>query len=300
MKLKYIVQPTELGGTAIPHCGTIHKSEIETTLSQLSDDTDFISDFNEYIIGSTGKRDYSGDIDLVVDTQFFDPNDIAHFRTTLEITFGSENVARNGNILHLRYPIVGYSPAYNECLPRTGFVQIDFNFGDFEWESFYHYCDGNSGYKGAHRNLLIAAICSSVNIKPVIHEYNEKEIPIVWEGDRPANIIRWKWGSNGLIRVNRKSVKDKHGHWKKKQEDTVIEGPYIKNYDIVGALLPMTASPFALNSMESTMDAIKENFGMVDQERIWKRAAHNFSDWNQGKLFEYPEEISRYFLSNDK
>lgn len=288
MKLRYIKTPTDLGGTAVPGCGTIHRSEIKKTLDKLSDDLEMPFDFNDYIMGSTGKREYSGDIDLVVDQVWWD-HGIPLFRQNLEQVFGRENVARNGDMLHLKYPIVGY---FGYGPDRTGFVQIDFNFGNYEWEKFYHYSDENSGYKGAHRNLMIAAICSSVNIYPGIDPSDT--CPCIWEGDRPANIIRWKFGPNGLIRVNRKSVKDKHGHWKKKQEDTVIEGPYTKDYDIVGALLPLTASPFALNSMESIMDAVKENFGMVDQERIWKRTAENFSDWNQGKLFEYPEEISRY------
>lgn len=292
MKLKYISIPIDLGGTAVSGCGTIHKTEIKETLTKLSNDLGMSFDFNSYTLGSTGKRDYSGDIDLVVDDARCDYG-IPAFRQNLEEAFGKENVARNGNMLHLKYPIVMYKEVLQEAQPRTGFVQIDFNFGDPDWEKFYHYCDAGSGYKGAHRNLMIAAICSSTqleNLEPYkVDGYN-----------RPINSIRWKWGQNGLIRVQRKSVKDRDGVWKRKQEDEVLTLPYRDPDDIADILFPEDGKIEDMYSMESLMEAVKRNYGMTDQERVWKRAAGNFYDWPQGKLFEYPPEIAAYLPSNDK
>jgi hypothetical protein len=292
MKLRYIAIPTDLGGTAVSGCGTIHKTEIKETLTKLSDDLFMPYDFNDYTLGSTGKREYSGDIDLVVDHHWWD-HGVTAFRENLEEAFGKECVARNGDMLHLRYKIEGYNSTLDRAKPRTGYVQIDFNIGDKNWEQFYHYSDGDlSEYKGAHRNLILAAICSAVNNS----KSDEKDS---W--GRPVTQIRWKWGSKGLIQVSRKTIKSsKTGLWLQNQADENIQGPITQPDMIARILLPEDGSAKDLLSLETIMEAVKRNYGMVDQERIWKRTAENFAAWNQGKLFEYPSEISRYFLSNDK
>lgn len=297
MKLNYIRIPTDLGGTAVPGCGTIHQSEIKATLTKLSDDLEMPFDFNDYTLGSTGKREYSGDIDLVLDTAWWD-HGVTAFRENLEEVFGKENVARNGDMLHLKYPIVSYKEELQGAKPRTGFVQIDFMIGDTKWKQFYHYSDPKSAYKGAHRNLMLAAITSELNTYPYI-DLNDS-CPLAWEGGRPAAIVRWKWGSNGFIQVNRHSVKDKHGHWKRKQEDAVLAGPYTDPKTIAGILFPQSNPAGVFDSMETIMAAVKENYGMVDCERVWRRSASNFYEWPQGKLFEYPPEIAAYLPPNDK
>lgn len=289
MKLAYITQPTDLGGTAVADCGTIHASELKSTLDKLSEELELGVNLNDYMIGSTGKREYSGDIDLVLR---YDPGYKA-FHIMLVEKFGLSATARNGEMVHLKYPIIGYDATKDEAKPRTGFVQIDFNFGDVDWEKVYHYAPGDtSEYKGAHRNLIIAAISSLVD--------NETS-PLLDYYDRPISHIRWKWGGKGLIRVNRHSMKDNEtGEWSRKQFDTNIEGPVFDADQIAKVLLPVDGTAADLHSLETIMAAVKRNYGMVDQERIWERTARNFSEWKQGKLFAYPTEISRYFLLNDK
>jgi len=295
MKLKYIGTPADLGGTAVPGCGTIHKSEIRDTLLDLSKALALPFDLNDYSLGSVGKREYSGDIDLVIDDEWWSEG-VTAFRQKLEDKFGKDNVARNGDMLHLKFPITDYDSSLHYAQPRTGFVQVDFMFGNPKWKQFYHYSDEHSEYKGAHRNLMMAAICSELNVHPFYSDTDS----IVWEGDRPASIIRWKWGSNGLIQVNRHSVKDKHGHWKQKQEDTVLAGPYTDPQTIAMILFPSAQSENVFYSMESIMQAVKDNYGMVDCERVWRRSARNFYDWSQGRLFEYPSEIAAYLPPKDK
>ncbi len=299
MKLRYISTPTDLGGAAVSGCGTIHQSEIKETLNKLSTELLLPFDLNEYTLGSTGKREYSGDIDLVVDTGWWHQG-IGEFRAILEGRVGKENVSRHGGMLHIKYPIVNYNFAYKEALPRTGFVQIDFNFGDVEWEKLYHYSAGdNSEYKGGHRNLLIAAICSAVNVEPGPNPYPE-DADCLWVQDRPISTIRWKFGPNGLFRVNRVSQKDRNGVWMRKQKDIDLEGPYKTAWDIRNILFLYNSYKDDLDSLETLMAAVKRNYGMTDQERVWKQAALNFYDWPQGRLFEYPEEIAKYLPTSDK
>ena len=275
MKLKYIEPPANEGGAAVPGCGTIHRSEIHATLTKLSDDLEFPFDLNDYVLASTGKKEYSGDIDLVLDTEWYGEGHKS-LQADLAKQFGPENVARNGQMVHLRYPIVGFDASLQGALPRTGFVQVDFNLGDANWERFYHFSPGDkSEYKGAHRNLIMAAICSSVNVKtsPLLDFY-----------DRPISQIRWKWGPKGLIKVNRCS-KEIDDQWSRKQFDEVIEGPLYDPEQIARILLPVDGTEANLESLETIMEAVKRNYGMVDQERIWKRAASNFYDWPAGRNF---------------
>lgn len=292
MKLKYIVEPLNAGGSAVPGCGTIHISEIKPTLDKLSDDLLFPFNLNDYVLGSTGKREYSGDIDLVLDYSQYNAG-YKEFHKNLVNQFGLEVTARNAEMVHLKYPIKNYNILLQGYQPRTGFVQIDFNFGDEKWERFYHYSPGEeSGYKGAHRNLAISALASvfKLSVSPILDFY-----------DRPISLVKWKFGPKGLIKVKRQSIiNPKNDKWSNKQTDTIIEGPYYNADRIAKILLPVDGIASDLNSLETIIAAVKRNFGMVDQERIWLRIAYNFTSWKYGKDFIYPTEISNYFLSNDK
>jgi hypothetical protein len=48
------------------------------------------------------------------------------------------------------------------------------------------------------------------------------------------------------------------------------------------------------------MAAVKRYGGMVEQEQIWRRMAHNFMGWKDGKNFTYPPEIAKYVSLDDK
>ena len=291
MKLKYKETPASEGGAALPACGTIHLSEVRPTLTKLSDELEFPFDLNDYVLGSTGKKEYSGDIDLVLDDKWYSHGP-TQLRNELEELFGKENVARNGNMIHLRYPIVGYNATLDERKPRTGYVQIDFNLGDSAWERIYHYSPGDeSEYKGAHRNLAIAAITtvSGVTSSRILDGY-----------DRPVEQCRWKFGPNGFIKVRRTSSKDRAGVWKRKQDDVALLPPVRNASEIAEILFPIDGKESDLHSLETIMLAVKRNFGMVDQERIWRRCAENFHDWRDGRNFIYPPEIEKYCPPNDK
>ena len=285
MKLKYKETPPQCGGSAVPGCGTIHVSEIKPTLKKLTNLLEFDTNLNDLVTGSTGKREYSGDIDLVINDQKYASLGAKAFHCILADKFGREFVARNGDMVHLKFPISKFNAELNEVLPRTGFVQIDFNLGDIGWEKFYHYSDGEeSEYKGAHRNLSIAAICAVIDVETS---------QIVDFYDRPINQIRWKWGPKGLIRVNRHSIQ-MDGEWHRKQIDTVVKGPVMDPDAISKILFPVDGLESDLRSLETVMAAVKRNYGLVDQERIWQRMAGNFMDWSMGKYFIYPPEIIKY------
>ena len=292
MDLKYKTPPASEAGTAVQGCGTIHISEIQPTLTKLSEDLEFPFDLNDYILGSTGKKEYSGDIDVVLDDKWwsYGPKALKH---NLDTVFGKENVKLNGSMVHLKYPIVGYDQTKEKRLPRTGFVQIDFNFGNASWERFYHYSHGdNSAYKGAHRNLALAAITSVVNKT----ESTEKD-----SYNRPIWEIRYKWSQIGFCKVKRHSWYDvTTGRWLKKRVDEILEGPIFKPDSIAKIIFPVDGEVSDLYSLETIMEAVKRNYDNKEQELIWKRMANNFFDWKDGKNFVYPSEIEQYSHIDDK
>lgn len=292
MDLKYKTLPISEAGTAVQGCGTIHISEIQPTLTKLSDDLEFPFDLNNYTLGSTGKKEYSGDIDLVLDNKWWGHGSKA-LKENLDALFGKNNVKMYGAMVHLKYPIVNYDKSKDKRQPRTGFVQIDFNFGDSAWERFYHFSPGDkSAYKGAHRNLALAAITFAVNKQ----EAEEKD-----SYDRPVWEIRYKWSPKGFAKVKRVSLKDERsGVWMKKRDDTIVEGPFFDPAVIAKIIFPKDGTENDLSSLENIMSAVYRNYDKSQQEAIWERMASNFSDWRDGKDFVYPPEIDRYFPTNDK
>lgn len=289
MDLKYITVPNDAGGGAIPGCGTIHISEVSPTLTRLSIELGLPFNLNDYTLGSTGKREYSGDIDLVLDTSQQKYTHVEFQQKLHELFPGM--TARNGDTIHLKYPIVNFNSSLQGSIPRTGFVQIDFNLGDVTWEKFYHFSPGSaSEYKGGHRNLAIAAICAAV-----LHDTS----PLLDFYDRPVYQIRWKFGPKGLFRINRQGVLQ-DGKWSRNRVDTIIDGPYFDGNKIASLLLSEDSTALDLESLEAIILAVKQSYGLADQERIWMRMASNFYDWKIGRNFVYPSEISRYFPVNDK
>ena len=290
MKLNQIRKPLHDGGGAVPGCGVIHRNEVLPTLKKLAQDL-HLPDLTNRVLGSTGKKEYSGDIDIVLDDK--SPEEIMELFKDLQTIYGSANVAKNGSMVHLRHPIENFDPSKDEHLPRNGYVQIDFNFGDVDWEKTYHHSPGeSSAYKGAHRNLAISAIAANTDV--VASDERDSH-------DRPITEIRWKWGQKGFSKVERKSLKDKRtGNWMRKQEDVILDGPYKDATIISKILFPQDGSPDDLDSLESIIEAVKRNFEPAVQQHIFARMAKNFKGWKDYSNYTYPAEIAQYFPPNDK
>ena len=123
----------------------IHKKEIGPTVAWLEKITGLSLAGN--LLGSTGKKARSGDIDLAVD---FD-----HKEQLLErLRAQSPDIRASGINVHFKCPVSGN--------PQLGFVQVDFAIGDPEWLKFTLFSAGDaSRFSGSDRNILIASIASS-------------------------------------------------------------------------------------------------------------------------------------------
>lgn len=131
-------------------------------------------DFNDHLLGSGGKNEDSGDLDLNLRIELYDQEEVAAKLTEL---LGSDAVmARPGNNqIFTAVPINGD--------PVNGLVQVDFMFGNYAWQQFsYHSAPhhdfvrwGNnrtSAFKGLYRTEFLKAL-TTFNSSWVLQEGDE-------------------------------------------------------------------------------------------------------------------------------
>lgn len=273
-----------MSGNALPGCGTVHKDEVRPTLTKLSDDLEFPFNLGDYLLGSTGKKDYSGDIDVVLDKKWY-PYGARQLQREITPIVGKDNVNLNGALLHIKYPIVNFDSSKNGRLPRTGFVQVDFNFGDYELLRMFNWAPGDeSNFKGLHRNIALSSVAGIVDTITSVEKDDQ---------GRPVDQIRWKWSPKGLLRVRRISKKKGNGTWNKLQTDTDLKKTITDQKEIARILLQGTIED--MNSLETIVAAVNRNYSEETKNAIFQRMAKNFSEKNAVENCIYPPEIAKYF-----
>lgn len=113
------------------------------------------------MLGSTGLKPSSGDLDLAVDANKLGKEELYNHLAAYVKQNGQDPkqwVAKSGISVHFKTPIAGRAD--------TGFVQTDFMFMNKpEFSKFILRTDPNSDYKGATRNILINSIGKAIGYK---------------------------------------------------------------------------------------------------------------------------------------
>lgn len=229
--------------------GVIHIKELPDTIRWIEDATGL--PVETHTLGSVGKKTWSGDIDIVVDA---DPSTIPDLISRLEALPDFQGVRRlPGNTVSAVVPIQNYQedqtpPAGRE---RTGLVQVDFMLGDPEWYRLYYHApsEQESKVKGAHRGILLGTLANYYDV-----DASEETTP----DGRPLRLERYKWGSNGFVRIRREPAIGRDGKYLKKNTDVVIDGPWKDASEIARRL--GLSGPEALNSFESLWNDIKQRY----------------------------------------
>lgn len=274
------------GGNAFPDVGVIHKDEIPATIHWMEQKFG-MKDLENKALGSVGKSEYSGDIDLAVE---LDPKQMKAFSEKIRKSLGAENVTGVAGNVSIRVPIQKYDEAKDGRQPRTGYVQVDFIPGEPEWmKTFYHSPDDASKFKGTHRNHAMATAARLVDA-----EKSEETDDL----GRPLEVIRWQFGAkSGFVRVKKTSRRNEHtGGWVKKQ-DTEIIGKEIRDpKKIAKILFKGKAGPEAMNSMESIIEAVKKAYSKEEVEEFYKGLAQSLSNAGGDLIsgYDIPKEILRY------
>ena len=198
------------GGNVFPDVGAIHISEVEPTLKAIGKYINY-PQASQQALGSVGKTDYSGDIDIALDVS---PEEVKEMAAKITKKLGADSVKMVSGILTLRFPISNYDESQQERQPRTGFVQVDLIPGDVDWmRTFFHSPGKTSEYKGAHRNIALATVAALLD-NTASDEMDSH--------DRPVAAERWSWGKKeGLQKVRKTGIK-KGDKWLKKQDIEVI------------------------------------------------------------------------------
>lgn len=250
------------GGHGVAGVGAIHISEIEPTLKKLGQSLNL--DLMSNALGSVGKKEYSGDIDVALNIA---PEEKEEFIEKLKTNPNVKEVQLS-SVIMTKVKIENYDPAKDGRQPRTGYVQVDFMPGDPDWLKTYYHSprEEESKYKGAHRTILIAIIAAV---------YQQNNSPETTEDGRPLKSERWMFSPrDGLVRIIRTPVpKAKGDGYTKKNNNEIIGGPY-KTADEIAKQLNLGGAE-ALNSFESLMAAVRSNYTPDDVEKVIDAARHN-------------------------
>ena len=137
----------------------INQSDVKPTVAWLEQLTGL--PLLDNMLGSTGQKPTSGDLDLAVDKQAVGKEVLEKKLSDWATSHGEEAkdwVRKTGTSVHFKTPITGR--------PDRGYVQTDFMF--LEKPSFSKFIlrqDPDSEYKGATRNVLINSIAKSMGYK---------------------------------------------------------------------------------------------------------------------------------------
>lgn len=235
-------------GGAMPGVGAIHIDEIEPTLDSLEKVLGI--DLKNNTLGSVGKKEFSGDIDVALDIK---PEDLPEFVKKLESIPEVLDIAKS-SVIMTKVKIADYDPNKKvEGKPRTGYVQLDFMPGDPGWmKTFYHAPhEKDSKYKGVFRNILVSSIAAHLDRKE-----SEQKI----SDGRAAQAERYMWSpTDGLVRIVRTPEPNKKGDgYTKKNNNKIIAGPYKDSNEIAKVLQLDSADD--LYSYETLRKAMDKNY----------------------------------------
>ena len=146
-------------------------------------------------VGSAGKKDISGDLDLAIDwthiarsftgtelqkwgidweewnslytkihkrarTATYEMSKMRALLTLISEKLAENNIDVGGNITAGN--IFTCFPQHDENGPTDDYVQIDWMVGDIEWLEWGYYSHGEEGLKGLHRTQFLAALFSEI------------------------------------------------------------------------------------------------------------------------------------------
>ena len=131
----------------------INKNEVIPTVKSLEQLTGL--SLLKSMLGSTGKAETSGDIDVVIDEKQMSKDNLIKLLVSKGVDIA--NLKKTGIEVAYKAPIIG---ADNK--PTGKHIQVDFMFHeDPEYLKFYYASNEMPPYKGAHRNITLSALAKA-------------------------------------------------------------------------------------------------------------------------------------------
>lgn len=131
----------------------INLADIQPTIAYLEKITGL--PLSDNMLGTTGKKASSGDLDLAVDQAKISKDQLIAKLKMAGVE--DSDIAKSGDNVHMKTPIAGDE--------AKGYVQTDFMFGDPTWQKFSLSASGDSQFKGLHRHIMMASIAKYKGMK---------------------------------------------------------------------------------------------------------------------------------------
>jgi len=141
-----------------PATGRIQQADVIPTVQWLETITGL--PLADHMLGTTGKKSSSGDLDLAVDESTMSKDAlVAKLRNAIsQLGLPPTSVKKSGVSVHFRAPIRGTGEA--------GYVQTDFMFtDDLAWMRYMMSADPSSEFSGVHRAQLLASVAKAQGYK---------------------------------------------------------------------------------------------------------------------------------------
>ena len=108
------------------------------------------------MLGTTGKKESSGDLDLAVDANVISKDVLIQHLLAKGVP--NTDIKKSGDSVHYKTPILGDA--------SNGYVQTDFMFGNPAWQQFsMRGSPEGSTFKGVHRHVLMASVAKAQGMK---------------------------------------------------------------------------------------------------------------------------------------
>jgi hypothetical protein len=138
---------------------SISKSDVLPTVKWLESVTGL--ELTDHMLGTTGKKEISGDLDIAIDSNEVNKNEFAEKLADYIRKQGGEPkdwIRKSGISVHFKTPIKGD--------PENGFVQADFMFGERDWLK-WSMTGGKEGseLRGSHRHMILSSIANARGMK---------------------------------------------------------------------------------------------------------------------------------------
>ncbi len=137
----------------------IAKADVLPTVQWLETVTGL--ELTDHMLGTTGKKEVSGDLDIAIDANEVNKNEFAAKLGEYISKQGGdpkEWIRKSGISVHFKTPIKGDE--------KNGFVQADFMFGERDWLK-WSMTGGREGseLKGSHRHMILSSIAKARGLK---------------------------------------------------------------------------------------------------------------------------------------
>jgi hypothetical protein len=152
--------------------GNIFKDEAGTVLTKRISRPDVIPtiqwletvtglELTDHLLGTTGKKETSGDLDIAIDANEVDKNEFANKLAEYIKKQGGDPkqwIKKSGISVHFKTPIKGDE--------KNGYVQADFMFGERDWMK-WSMTGGREGsqLRGSHRHMILSSIAKARGMK---------------------------------------------------------------------------------------------------------------------------------------